>query len=103
MHAPSRATGVLHGAPIVRAVKEAGVSHVLSVPDIHTAGGLLTPIRSDPDFTLIRTCKEDETFGIGIERHYIDVDEDVAKIAPAIRRAYEHSHPVAMLIGRKPI
>ena len=47
------------------------MSHVLSVPDLHTAGGLLTPIRSDPDFTLIRTCKEDETFGIaaGHNRH----------------------------------
>ena len=174
MNAPAQATGVLHGGPIIKAVKEAGVSHVLSVPDLHTAGGLLTPIRSDPDFQLIRTCKEDETFGIaagltygnkraliliqytgflysmnairaiacehkqpmcmmigllskevgvapqesrkfglriiepildvmGIERHYIDVDEDVAKIAPAIKRAYENSHPVAMLIGRKPI
>ena len=40
---------------------------------------------------------------MGIERHYIDVDEDVAKIAPAIRSAYENSHPVAMLIGRQPI
>ena len=161
MNAPSKVAGVLHGAPIIKAVKEAGVSHILSVPDLHTAGGLLTPIRSDPDFKLIRTCKEDETFGIaagltygdkraliliqytgflysmnairaiacehkqpmcmmigllskevgvapqeskrfglriiepildvmGIERHYIDVDEDVVKIAPAIR-AISHS------------
>ena len=174
MNAPAQATGVLHGAPIIKAVKDAGVSHVLSVPDLHTAGGLLTPIRSDPDFKLIRTCKEDECFGIaagltyghkraliliqytgflyamnairalacehklpmcmiigllskevgvapqqskrfglriiepildvmGIERHYVDADEDVACITPAINRAYEQSHPVAILIGRKPV
>ena len=164
----------LHGALIIKAVKDAGVTYVLSVPDLHTAKGLLTPITSDKDLTLIRTCKEDETFGIsagltygdkraliliqytgflyamnairgvaveqklpmvmmigllskevgvapqqskryglriiepildvmGIERHYIDVDADVAKITPAIRKAYDTSSPVAMLIGRKPI
>ena len=171
---PAEAGDVLHGAPIIQAVKDAGVTYVLSVPDLHTAQGLLTPIRTDKDLTLIRTCKEDETFGIaagltygdkraliliqytgflyamnairamacehklpmcmmigllgkepgvapqqskrfglriiepildimGIERHYIDADADTAKIAPAIRKAYETSQPVAMLIGRRPI
>ena len=177
MNAPTKpgdAADVLHGAAIIEAVKAAGVSHVLSVPDLHTAKGLLSPITADPDMTLIRTCKEDETLGIaagltygakraliliqytgflyamnairavacehkqpmcmmigllskepgvppqeskrfglriiepildvmGIERHYIDTDADIAKITPAIRRAYETSQPVAMLIGRKPL
>jgi sulfopyruvate decarboxylase subunit alpha len=165
---------VLHGQPMIAAAKQAGISHVLSVPDIHTAKGLLTPIRGDKDLTLIRTCKEDECFGIaaglsygdkraliliqytgflyamnairaiacehkmpmvmmigllakepdvppqdskkfglriiepildvmGIERHYIDDDADTSLIAPAINRAYEQSHPVAMLIGRRPL
>jgi sulfopyruvate decarboxylase TPP-binding subunit len=40
---------------------------------------------------------------MGIERHYVDTDEDVGCIAPAITRAYEQSHPVAILIGRKPV
>ena len=40
---------------------------------------------------------------MGIERHYIDVDSDIAKITPAITKAYETSTPVAMLIGRKPV
>mgnify|MGYP003352270812 CR=1 FL=1 len=40
---------------------------------------------------------------MGIERHYVDADEDVACITPAINRAYEQSHPVAILIGRKPV
>jgi sulfopyruvate decarboxylase subunit alpha len=159
---------------MIAAAKQAGISHVLSVPDIHTAKGLLTPIRGDKDLTLIRTCKEDECFGIaaglsygdkraliliqytgflyamnairaiacehkmpmvmmigllakepdvppqdskkfglriiepildvmGIERHYIDDDADTSLIAPAINRAYEQSHPVAMLIGRRPL
>ena len=177
MNAPTKpgdAADVLHGAAIIAAVKAAGVSHVLSVPDLHTAKGLLSPITTDPELTLIRTCKEDETLGIaagltygakraliliqytgflyamnairavacehkqpmcmmigllskepgvppqeskrfglriiepildvmGIERHYIDTDADIAKITPAIRRAYETSQPVAMLIGRKPL
>ena len=63
---------VLHGEPMIAAVKKAGVSHVLSVPDIHTAKGLLTPIRSDKDFTLLRTCKEDECFGIAAGLSYGD-------------------------------
>ncbi len=176
MNAPSKAASqpaVLSGAAILRAVKSAGVRYVLSVPDLHTADGLLAPVTCDADLTLIRVCKEDETLGIaaglsyaerraliliqytgflyamnairavacehgmpmcmmigllakepdvapqqsrrfglriiepildtmGIERHYIDRDEDVALIAPAIERAYARSRPVAMLIGRSP-
>ncbi len=164
----------LHGAAIIAAVKAAGVSHVLSVPDLHTAKGLLTPIAADKQLHLIRTCKEDECFGIaagltygdkraliliqytgflyalnairtvaveyqqpmvmmvgllgkepgvppqqssryglriiepildvmGIERQLIDTDADVARIAPAIHRAYETSQPLALLIGRQPV
>lgn len=174
MNEPANVADALHGAGIVKAVKDAGVSHVLSVPDLHTAKGLLTPITADKDLTLIRTCKEDETLGIaagltygnkraliliqytgflyainairgvaceqklpmcmmigllgkepgvapqqskryglriiepildvmGIERVYIDVDADVPKVTAAIRKAYENSTPVAMLIGRKPV
>ena len=174
MNEPANAADVLHGAGIIAAVKAAGVSHVLSVPDLHTAKGLLTPITADKDLTLVRTCKEDETFGIaagltygnkraliliqytgflyainairavavehkqpmcmmigmlgkepgvppqqskryglriiepildvmGIERVYIDLDADVPKVTAAIRKAYENSTPVAMLIGRKPV
>jgi sulfopyruvate decarboxylase subunit alpha len=39
---------------------------------------------------------------MGIERHLIETDEDVAKIAPALRGAYENSKPVAILIGGRP-
>jgi len=176
MNAPAKAVesgGVLSGAAIIQAVKDAGVEYVLSVPDLHTAKGLLAPIAADKNLKLIRVCKEDETLGIaaglsygdkralilvqytgflyamnairaiacehnmpmvmmigllskevgvaptqskrfglrivepildvmGIERHYIDLDADIPLIAPAIRRAYEQSHPVAFLIGRRP-
>ncbi len=176
MNAPAKAVetgGGLSGAAIIRAVKDAGVEYVLSVPDLHTAKGLLAPISADKDLKLVRVCKEDECFGIaaglsygdkraliliqytgflyamnairamaceqklpmtmmigllskevgvapkdsrkfgltivepildvlGIERHYVDLDSDVAVIAPAIRRAYEISRPVAFVIGRRP-
>jgi len=35
-------------------------------------------------------------------RHLINEDADVAKIRPAIEDAYAASHPVALLIGRRP-
>jgi sulfopyruvate decarboxylase TPP-binding subunit len=39
----------------------------------------------------------------GIPRDLIDTDADVSRIAPAIRDAYENSHPTALLIGRRPV
>lgn len=40
---------------------------------------------------------------LSIPRQLIETDEDVHKIAPAIEDAYEYSHPVALLIGRRPM
>ena len=40
---------------------------------------------------------------MGIERHTIETDADLPKIAPAIRAAYENSRPVAILIGGRPV
>ena len=39
---------------------------------------------------------------MGIEHHLISDDADVAKIKPAIDKAYTESYPVALLIGRRP-
>lgn len=39
---------------------------------------------------------------MGIAHHLVGVDADVAKIQPAIERAYRESAPVALLIGRRP-
>ncbi len=164
---------LLKGSSIIAAIKASGVEFILSVPDIVTSGGLLRPIARDPDFKLIRVCKEDECIGIasglsycdkraltliqhtgfldsinairgvaveydmpvcmmvgllqhdpnvtprnsprygvrivepildamGIPHHLINEEADVAKIRPAIDDAYKSSHPVALLIGRRP-
>lgn len=97
----------LTGAKVIDAIKRGGVSHVLSVPDLHTASGLLTPISCDPALTLIRTCKEDETFGIaagldyGNKRALILIQYTGFLYAMnAIRAiACEHKLPMCMMIG----
>jgi hypothetical protein len=39
---------------------------------------------------------------MGIPHHLINEEDDVVKIRPAIEHAYATSHPVALLIGRRP-
>jgi sulfopyruvate decarboxylase subunit alpha len=39
---------------------------------------------------------------MGIPYHEIETDADLAKIKPAIDEAYAASHPVVLLIGRRP-
>ena len=39
---------------------------------------------------------------MGIAHHLINEQADVPKIRPAIEQAYRSSHPVALLIGRRP-
>ena len=39
---------------------------------------------------------------MGIAHHLIETDEDIPKIRPAIDAAYAGSHPVVLLIGRRP-
>ena len=65
-------TETLSGRSIIAAIKRAQVRYVAAVPDIHTAKGLLMPIGQDPDFTVIRTCKEDECLGIAAGLSYGD-------------------------------
>ena len=62
--------GLLRGTSIISALKEARVEYVLSVPDLHTSGGLLGPIADDQGFRLIRVCKEDECVGIAAGLSY---------------------------------
>ena len=40
---------------------------------------------------------------MGIPHHLVSQDSDVAKIKPAIDKAYTDSFPVALLIGRRPL
>ena len=55
---------VVRGAEIIAAVKRAGISTVVALPDIVTSDGLLWPISRDPQLRLIRVCKEDEGVSI---------------------------------------
>lgn len=52
------------GQAIMDAVKKADIEFIVSVPDIVTSDGLLWPISKDPDFKLLRVCKEDEGVSI---------------------------------------
>ena len=52
------------GRAIIDALKQAEIEFIVSVPDIVTSDGLLWPISRDPDFKLVRMCKEDEGVSI---------------------------------------
>ncbi len=70
--APLHEVGPELGTAVIAAMKRAGVGFVLSVPDIVTSQHLLWPIAEDPDFRLIRVCKEDEAFGIAAGLSFCD-------------------------------
>jgi sulfopyruvate decarboxylase subunit alpha len=97
----------LKGAGIIAAIKESGVEFILSVPDIVTSGGLLRPIACDPQFRLIRVCKEDECIGIASGLHYCDKralsliqHTGFLDSINAIRGvAVEYAQPICMMIG----
>jgi sulfopyruvate decarboxylase TPP-binding subunit len=103
----AEALGQLSGAAIIAAIKDAGVGYVLSVPDLHTAKGLLMPIADDPDLNLIRVCKEDECMGISAGLSYGDKRAVVLiqytgflYAQNAIRAvAAEHSKPICLMVG----
>ena len=48
----------------MEALKQARIQFIVSVPDIVTSNGLLWPISKDPEFKLVRVCKEDEGVSI---------------------------------------
>jgi sulfopyruvate decarboxylase subunit alpha len=52
------------GQAIMDALKQASIQFIVSVPDIVTSDGLLWPISKDPEFKLVRVCKEDEGVSI---------------------------------------
>jgi sulfopyruvate decarboxylase subunit alpha len=54
----------LSGQSILREIEAAGVSFVVSVPDITTSEGLLRPLAAGAGPRLVRICKEDEGIGI---------------------------------------
>ena len=54
----------LRGVSIIEAIKRAGVTTVVALPDIVTCNGVLWPIARDPELRLVPVCKEDEGVSI---------------------------------------
>ncbi len=103
----SAAKRTLNGAAIIRAVKDANVEYVLSVPDLHTSQGILKRVTEDNELKLVRVCKEDECLGIaagltyGDKRALILIQYTGFLYAMnAIRAvACEHNLPMVMMVG----
>lgn len=101
------ATPVLHGAGLIAALKNAGITHVVSVPDLTTSEGVLRPLASDPDLKLVRICREEE--GVGICAGLAVAGQRGAMLIQytgflgsmnAIRAvAIEYRQPICMLVG----
>ncbi|WP_201841894.1 decarboxylase [Microvirga zambiensis] len=97
----------LSGSRITSSLKAAGITHVLSVPDISTSDGLLWPVSRDPAFKLIRVCKEDEAIGIatglwatGTRSVVLIQNTGFFYALNAIRvLAMEYEQPICLLIG----
>ena len=96
-----------NGAAIIAQLKEAGVGVIVSVPDIVTSDGLLWPISKDPDFQLIRVCKEDEGVSICAALSYSNMralllmqQTGLMDSLNAIRAiAMDYHQPVCMMVG----
>ena len=95
------------GEAIISQLKVAGVGVIVSVPDIVTSDGLLWPISKDPDFQLIRVCKEDEGVSICAALSYTDTralllmqQTGLMDSLNAIRAiAMDYHQPVCMMVG----
>ena len=95
------------GEAIISQLKVAGVGVIVSVPDIVTSDGLLWPISKDPDFQLIRVCKEDEGVSICAALSYTDTralllmqQTGLMDSLNAIRAiAMDYHQPLCMMVG----
>jgi sulfopyruvate decarboxylase TPP-binding subunit len=98
---------LLSGARIIAAIKASAIEYVISVPDITTSSGLLTPIARDRQLRLIRVCKEDECIGIASGLSYCDKRALILiqhtgflDSINAIRGiAVEYKQPICMMVG----
>jgi sulfopyruvate decarboxylase subunit alpha len=107
MSEQASAAAKLTGSRVISEIKKSGVEYVLSVPDLHTSRGLLHPIAGDPDFKLIRVCKEDECLGIAAGLTYGNIRSlmlvqytGFLYAMNAIRGvAIEQKLPICMMIG----
>jgi sulfopyruvate decarboxylase subunit beta len=96
-----------NGDDIIAQLKKANVGIIVSVPDIVTSDGLLWPISKDPDFQLIRVCKEDEGVSICAALSYNNTraillmqQTGLMDSLNAIRAiAMDYHLPVCMMVG----
>ena len=96
-----------NGEDIIAQLKKAGIKIIVSVPDIVTSDGLLWPISKDPDFQLIRVCKEDEGVSICAAISYSNTralllmqQTGLMDSLNAIRAiAMDYHQPVCMMVG----
>lgn len=97
----------LRGAGIIGALKDACISHVVSVPDLTTSEGVLRPLASDTGLRLVRVCREEEGVGIcaglataGLRGAMLIQYTGFLASMNAIRAiAMEYGQPICMLVG----
>jgi sulfopyruvate decarboxylase subunit beta len=95
------------GPEILAALKRARVEFVVALPDIVTSDALLWPLSRDPDFRLVRVCKEDEGIGIcaGLafagRRAVLSIQQTGLLDSINALRAVgvEYAQPIALLVG----
>lgn len=95
------------GAAIIDAIKAAGITFIVAVPDIVTSDGLLWPLSRRDDFTLVRICKEDEGVSICAGLSYCDrravllmQQTGLMDSLNAIRAIGKDYHlPICMIVG----
>lgn len=95
------------GAAIIRAMEEAGIGFVASVPDIVTSDGVLRPLAEHDTIRLVRVCKEDEGVSICAALAYCDKravllmqQTGLMDSLNAIRAiGKDYAQPVCMIVG----
>ncbi len=100
-------TAPMRGDRIIAALKQARIGFVAALPDITTSDALLWPISRDPDFKLVRVCKEDEGVAIcaglafaGRRSVLLMQQTGLLDSINAIRAvAVEYEQPIVMLVG----
>ena len=104
---PAEHLSLPNGEYIITQLKKAEIEIIVSVPDIVTSDGLLWPISKDPDFQLIRVCKEDEGVSICAALSYSNTralllmqQTGLMDSLNAIRAiAMDYHLPVCMMVG----